>query len=172
MGFGKDHTESINIGEHTMTIGYRVYSLRNIVRIQALDLKPERGIGKQVGRLALVLVVAFAGFQIANSTGQPALALVSVVLGGGIGYILVKRLIKAIRDTSTYAILIETNGTAVAVLGNKSAQEIERVYWALHKALEEGKAARININTFNIKGDQINQSNTGSGNAYGKLIDA
>ena len=153
-----------------MTIGYRVYPLRNIVRIQALDLKPDRGLGRLFVKLAASAILTWAFSAMVEASGDTGFLPVVLLGGGAAMFFFLKRIIKAIRDTSTYAVLIETNGSAIALLGNKNPNEIERVYRSLHQALEENKTGEISITTFNIKGDQINQSNSGPGAAFGKVI--
>lgn len=163
-------TQTIAVNTNTLTIGRQVYQLRNLVRIQEIDWKPELGYGtvRTLGvRIAVVLIATLVLSSLAGEQGS-LVWIVGISLLAMYGY----RLFKVLTNTNRFAVIIETNGSAMTALISKVQTDTRKLFDLLSEAIENPPDRRVewNFNNIEIKGDQINQHNTGPGAVIGKQV--
>jgi hypothetical protein len=164
--------QTIAVNRNTLILGRQVYQLRNLVRIQEAGWRPESPYGSAWSIAARLLAVLVLTAVVGSFPGEQRslVLLVGVLLLALYAY----RLFRTLSDAGSrhFAVIIETNGSATAVLTSRVPDDVHRLFTLLAEALENPPDRRVewNFQSIEISDDQINRHNLGSGPQLGKQV--
>jgi hypothetical protein len=157
----------VEVNQKVIRINHQVYPLRNIARIQSLELEPRRA--RNAMRAALVAVSVFLVLWFLSATSSDGSWFGLSVFFLAVATIVALTLIGA--QKAKYVCALETNGRPSCVLSSSDPAQVDQLVEFLVSAIEHPPAETITQSIANfttqVFGDQINQS--GSGSNVGKV---
>ena len=129
----KQQQSVMQINRHTLWIAGQIYQLRNIARVQCLDVRPGRV--REVLRIAwgtFLTLVLLVGVNVVAQVAMPSISQSSVdglnIFAIAIVSIIVLILLsRAVFRRNWYVLLLETNGNLFSILASRQRVLIEQL---------------------------------------------
>jgi hypothetical protein len=155
----------LQINPHTLRIASKIYPLRNIARVEAIQFKPNKS--RPIWRIVILSLIVFAVLDVVGSSGSGNDV---GVIGGAYAVVALVLIIRVLLREPTWMLLLETNGNPFSILTSKRPEPILDLFGHIAEALENPPTTSqvFSISGDVVLGDQINQD--GPGTNIGKIL--